>query len=76
MQFAYGLGTWLIGFVSDLPAPAAGAAAIEYALLTVMPAAAILAPIQFRRAGNALATDLPRAAASQSGVARLLEDRA
>jgi MFS family permease len=63
MLFGYGVGTWLIGFVSDLFASHVGSASIKYALLTVAPAAAVIAAIEFIRAAKTLAADTETARA-------------
>jgi predicted MFS family arabinose efflux permease len=63
MLFGYGVGTWLIGFVSDLFASHVGSASIKYALLTVAPAAAVIAAIEFVRAAKTLAADTETARA-------------
>jgi predicted MFS family arabinose efflux permease len=61
MLFGFGIGTWLIGIVSDLLTPQLGAASLKYALLCIVPAAAIVAAIQYVRAASALLSDAERA---------------
>jgi predicted MFS family arabinose efflux permease len=61
MLFGYGVGAWLIGMASDWLAPHVGAASLQYALLTIVPAAALIAAIEYVRAAAALPADLERA---------------
>jgi predicted MFS family arabinose efflux permease len=58
--FGVGLGTWLIGIVSDLYASHVGEASIRYSLLTIVPAAALLAATQYIQAARALPADVAR----------------
>jgi predicted MFS family arabinose efflux permease len=53
-----GVGAWLIGALSDLLAPRFGSASVKYALLIIVPAAAILAAIQYARAARTLPEEL------------------
>jgi predicted MFS family arabinose efflux permease len=68
--FGTGLGTWLIGIASDLLAPMSETASIKYALLAIVPGAAILAAIQYVRAAQTLRADLASARAA-GGMAAL-----
>jgi predicted MFS family arabinose efflux permease len=64
--FGIGLGTWLIGIASDLLTPAYGATAIQYALLTIVPAMAVIASILYVFAARTLRDDVTAASNGQS----------
>jgi predicted MFS family arabinose efflux permease len=60
-----GLGTWLIGIVSDLYAARYGAASIQHALLATVPGTAVITSLIYVWAARSLIADLPRSSSAQ-----------
>jgi hypothetical protein len=63
MLFGIGMGTWVIGIVSDLLAPRFGTESLKYALLLVAPTSAALAGVCYFWAAKAFAQDMRTAEA-------------
>jgi predicted MFS family arabinose efflux permease len=64
--FGIGVGTWIIGIASDLLTPRYGATSLRYALLGIVPAAALIATLFYVLAARTLRSDLHAAFASHA----------
>jgi len=61
--FGIGIGTWLIGIASDILLPRYGIISLRYALLGIVPAAALMATLFYLLAARTLRDDLRNALA-------------
>jgi predicted MFS family arabinose efflux permease len=67
--FGVGVGTWLVGIVSDLLASRAHADSLKYALLLIVPGSAVIALCAYLLAARHLRSDLQRSTSNMAASA-------